>query len=199
MAYPIDFQVDYGNGSRSRGYAVLGIIFLKPLLLLPHLIVMYFVLIITFLGAWIGYWAILFTGRQPDGISNFVVGAMRWSNRMNAWLTSTVDEYPPFGFDDGAYAAQTAVTVDDQPRSRLLRVSGIVGVKFLLALPHLIIVSVLGSVAGIAGWVGFLLIAFTGTLPRGLHDFFVGVLRWSSRTWGWILSLTDEYPAFSLE
>lgn len=201
MAYPIDFTVDYGDGSRNRGYAVLGIIWYvgKVILLIPHLFIMSFLLIVTFLAAWIGYWAILFTGRQPEGISNFITGAMKWNNRIYAWLASTVDDYPPFGFDDGAYAAQTAVTVDAGPRSRLLGASGIVAIKFVLALPHLIIFSVLSSAAVLAGWVGFVVVGFTGTLPKGLHDFFVAVLRWGSRTWGWVLSLTDEYPAFSME
>ncbi|HEX9853696.1 MAG TPA: DUF4389 domain-containing protein, partial [Acidimicrobiia bacterium] len=67
------------------------------------------------------------------------------------------------------------------------------------ALPHLIVVGVLAWAAGIATWIGYWIIAFTGKLPEGLHTFVVGVQRWNSRIIGWIASLTDEYPPFSLE
>jgi hypothetical protein len=200
MTYPIDFQVGYGDGTRNRGYAILGIIwFLKAVLLIPHFIVVAIMGTIAQIAAWVGYWFILFSGRQPDGISKLIAGTFRWSNRTFAWLLSAIDEYPPFRFEDGTYGAQTTITVDGGSRNRLLAAGGIVGIKYLLALPHLIIVSVLASAASVAGWVGFVIIAFNGSLPRGLHDFFIGVLRWSTRSWGWLASLTDEYPPFSLE
>jgi hypothetical protein len=200
MAYPIDLQIDHGDGSRNRGYAILGIIwYLKAVLLIPHLIAATLVGTIAVIAAWFGYWAIALTGRQPAGISNLIAGAIRWNIRMYAWLGSTVDEYPPFGFEDGAHAAQTTVAVDDGPRDRLLGAGGIIGIKHLIAVPHLIIVTALESVAWLAAWVGFVLIGFNGSLPKALHDFIVGVLRWQARVWAWLGSLTDEYPPFSLE
>lgn len=51
----------------------------------------------------------------------------------------------------------------------------------------------------IAAWIGYWAIAFTGVLPRGIHEFLVGVLRWQARTIGWMFSLTDEYPPFSMD
>ena len=83
--------------AQNRLLALLGIIFfLKALLLLPHLIVLYVLNIIAAIVIWIGYWIILFTGRQPAGIHDFVLGVLRWQTRATAWLYSITDRYPPF-------------------------------------------------------------------------------------------------------
>ncbi len=88
---------------------------------------------------------------------------------------------------------------DDGSRSRGLALAGILYfIKGLMALPHLIIVGVLGYAAAIAAWVGFFIVAFTGKLPEGLHDFLVGVNRWNVRVYAWFAGLTDKYPPFSL-
>lgn len=200
MAYPIDVRVDYGDGTRSRGLAVLGIIFfLKVVLLIPHLIALWVMGTVTAVVSWIGYWAILFTGRQPDGIDRIIAGTIRWGTRLYAWIPAATDKYPEFGLDDGPEGAQTSIDVDEGPTNRLLAASGIIGIKFLLAIPHFIVIAVLQWVASIVGWIGFVVILFTGSLPEGMHNFYVGVLRWSARASGWIGSLTDTYPPFQLD
>jgi len=199
--YPINYEVDYGSGERSRGLAVAGILwFLKAVLLLPHLIVMYFLALVTMIAAWIGYFAIAFTGKQPDGITNLIRGTISWGNRILAWIYSTTDEYPPFAFDAPSYPARTSVDGNGHgERSRGWAVAGIFFLKWIAVLPHLIILWALGLAAGIGSWIGFWIIAFTGTLPQGLHDFVAGYQRWATRTYGWLGSLTDEYPPFSLQ
>lgn len=70
----------------------------KWFLVIPHLIVLVF-LSIGALGAAIGAWfAILFTGRYPRGIFDYIEGVMRWWLRVEAYAFLLVtDEYPPFG------------------------------------------------------------------------------------------------------
>ena len=68
--------------------------------MIPHIIVLYFVGIAAGIAAYIAYWAIAFTGIYPEGIFNFVVGALRWSTRTSAWLLSLTDEYPPFALNE---------------------------------------------------------------------------------------------------
>jgi hypothetical protein len=93
--YPIRASAEV-PATNSRLLALIGIIFLKLLLLLPHLIVLYFLQIAAFVVAWVGYWVILFTGRLPDGIHGFITGVQRWNFRINGWLFSLTDRYPPF-------------------------------------------------------------------------------------------------------
>ena len=69
----------------------------KWALAIPHFIVLFFLSIGVFfavVGAW---FAILFTGRYPRGLFDFVLGVLRWWNRVIAYAFALVtDEYPPF-------------------------------------------------------------------------------------------------------
>jgi hypothetical protein len=69
----------------------------KWLLAIPHFIVLFFLWIGVIVAVIIAWFAILFTGRMPRGIFDYVVGVGRWGNRVTAYaLILTTDEYPPF-------------------------------------------------------------------------------------------------------
>ncbi len=69
----------------------------KWLLAIPHYIVLFFLIIAAFFVVIVAWFAILFTGRYPKGMFEFVVGVMRWSLRVSAYAALlTTDEYPPF-------------------------------------------------------------------------------------------------------
>jgi Domain of unknown function (DUF4389) len=89
--YPVRLEVDYDE-NLSRW-----LIFVKWLLIFPHVIVLLFLLIAAYVVVSIAFFAILFTGRYPRGMFDFVIGVMRWTIRVYAyghWLTT--DRYPPF-------------------------------------------------------------------------------------------------------
>ena len=69
----------------------------KWLLAIPHLIVLLFLWIAAFFVVIFAWFAILFTGRYPRGLFDFVVGVGRWTNRVTAYAFVLVtDQYPPF-------------------------------------------------------------------------------------------------------
>jgi hypothetical protein len=69
----------------------------KWLLAIPHYIVLFFLYIGVFFGVIAAWFAILFTGRYPRGLFDFVEGVLRWHNRVVAYaLVLVTDEYPPF-------------------------------------------------------------------------------------------------------
>jgi hypothetical protein len=69
----------------------------KWLLAIPHYIVLLFLFIAAFVCVIIAWFAILFTGRYPRGLFDFLVGIGRWANRVNAYAFVLVtDRYPPF-------------------------------------------------------------------------------------------------------
>ena len=69
----------------------------KWLLVIPHFIVLFFLFIGAFFAVIIAWFAILFTGRYPRGLFDYVVGVGRWALRVSAYATLLVtDRYPPF-------------------------------------------------------------------------------------------------------
>ena len=82
----------------SRGLALLGCILFvgRILALIPVVFVLYFLRIAAFIVAWVLQFAVLFTGRYPEGGHTFVSGYMRLSVRTEAWLLGLTDRYPGF-------------------------------------------------------------------------------------------------------
>jgi hypothetical protein len=73
-------------------------------------------------------------------------------------------------------------------------------VKWLLGIPHFIILAFLWLAAFVVTVVAFFAILFTGKYPKGLFDFNVGVMRWTWRVefWSYGVLATDKYPPFRL-
>jgi Domain of unknown function (DUF4389) len=74
-----------------------GLPLVKWLLAIPHYIVLFFLYIGVFFSVIAAWFAILFTGRYPKGIFEFVEGTIRWHNRVVGYaFTLVTDDYPPF-------------------------------------------------------------------------------------------------------
>ena len=197
--YPVKFEADYPE-SPSRLLALLGVLFwIKGLLLIPHIVVLYVLSIVAFVVAYIGYWAVLITGKYPEGMFNFVYGVQRWGARVESWLYGWSDSYPPFSLDAGDYPARLEIDTPEAP-SRLLALFGVllVFIKMILLIPHIVILGVLGIVAIVVAYIGYWVVLITGRYPQGLFNLITGVQRWEYRTTSWLYGLTDRYPPFSL-
>ena len=72
-------------------------------------------------------------------------------------------------------------------------------VKWLLALPHYLVLLVLGIGVFFAKIIAFFAVLFTRRYPEGIFNFVAGVLRWSWNVTAYVYLLTDRYPPFSLE
>ncbi|HEY7566310.1 MAG TPA: DUF4389 domain-containing protein [Gemmatimonadaceae bacterium] len=139
--------------------------------------------------ALIAWFAILFTGRYPEGLRALVTYYLRWRVRASAYMALLRDEYPPFG--EALYPAELAVDALPNEHNRLS-----VAFRPILLIPQVIVVWLLG----IAWWfitiVAWLAILFTGQYPSAMYRFAVGVLQWTTRVEAYALLLHDEYPPF---
>lgn len=142
-------------------------------------------------GAVISWFAILFTGRQPEDLWKLSSFYLRWRVRAVAYLTLLRDEYPPFG--EGEYGAQLIV---EMPRGERDRVS--VALRLFLAIPHLIVVWLLSIAWAFTTALAWVAILLTGRYPETLYGFAIGVLAWTMRVEAYMLLMRDEYPPFTL-
>jgi hypothetical protein len=140
----------------------------------------------------VSWFAIVFTGRQPKGLRDFIAYYLRWRARAVAYMALLRDEYPPFG--DGEYAAGITFAEAPDTRNRLS-----VGLRLIYVIPHVLVLIFIGIAWLITAIIGWFAILFTGAYPAGLYRFGVGYLRWSLRVEAYLLLMHDEYPPFSLD
>src|SRR4030042_2817135 len=95
--YPLVFDVEYPE-KLSRW-----LIFVKGLLAIPHWIILYALRAVAGAVTVVAWFAILFTGRYPKGLFDFVVGIYRWQHNVNAYVMLMRDEYPPFSLSAGQH------------------------------------------------------------------------------------------------
>jgi len=84
--------------SISRGMTLVRLFFGIFMLPFPWILLI-FLALASFVASFIGWWVILFTGRQPEGIHNFITGFFRWSTRVEIYMANMTDTYPPFSLD----------------------------------------------------------------------------------------------------
>ncbi|MCU1385509.1 MAG: hypothetical protein JWL71_4206 [Acidobacteria bacterium] len=89
--YPIALTFERPDTPRDR--LTVG---LRLLLVIPHAIVLFFVVCAWWVTTIVAWFLILITGRYPQGLYNFGAGALRWLIRVEAYILLLVDDYPPF-------------------------------------------------------------------------------------------------------
>ncbi len=136
---------------------------------------------------------ILFRQKYPRWWFDWNLQLLRFTNRVSAYVLLLRDDYPS---TDAEQAVHLDIDYPDVPRdlNRWLPL-----VKWLLAIPHYIVLFFLSIAAIVAAIVAWFSILFTGSYPPGLFDFVVGVMRWHNRVAGYAFVLaTDRYPPFRL-
>jgi hypothetical protein len=136
---------------------------------------------------------ILFARRYPRWWFDFALELARFGARIGAYVALLTDQYPST-VEEQSVHLQIDYPDVERDLNRWLPI-----VKWLLAIPHYIILCVLAVFAVFAVVFAWFAILFTGRYPRGLFDFVVGVGRWGLRVQAYASVLvTDRYPPFSL-
>jgi hypothetical protein len=170
------------------------------ILVIPHAVVLYVLNLVAEVAAVLSWFAILFTGKDVEGLQGVRVMHQRYMIRAYAYAGFLVEEYPPFAF------ATTGDDPGDVPRLRVDIAPQLEGrnrlttfFRILLVIPHVVVLALLAIGAAVCFVIAFFAVLFTGRWPAGLRDFVVKVFRWSLRLQAYMMLLTDEYPPFSLD
>ncbi len=201
--YPARLDVDYPEEGLDRVRTAFRIVLLIPIVILAGLVSGGFVNADTGDWAWLGgggalflptLLMLLFRRKYPRWWFDWHLELWRFSNRVGAYVLLLRDEYPS---TDETQAVHLDVDYPDAEAdlNRFLPI-----VKWLLAIPHYIVLAVLWVVAIVVTVLAWFAILITGRYPRPMFNFVVGVARWSLRVeaYMWLLT-TDRYPPFRLE
>src|SRR5213080_3980913 len=136
---------------------------------------------------------ILFRQKYPRWWFDWNLQLLRFSNRVTAYIALLDDRYPS---TDEEQSVHLDFPYPDVPTdlNRWLPL-----VKWLLAIPHYVVLFFLDIAALVVVIIVWFAIIFTAHYPRGMFDFVEGVLRWQNRVAGYaFLLVTDRYPPFRL-
>lgn len=136
---------------------------------------------------------ILFRQKYPRWWFDWNVNLLRFTNRVGAYLALMSDRYPS---TDEEQSVHLDIAYPDvrEDLNRWLPL-----VKWLLAIPHYVVLVFLWVGAVVAVVMAWFAILFTGRYPRGLFDYVEGVIRWGIRVTAYAFILTtDRYPPFQL-
>jgi hypothetical protein len=145
-------------------------------------------------GLWVAtLLMIVFRARYPRWWFDFARELTRFGARVGAYALLVTDQYPST-VDEQSVHLEIDYPDVERDLNRWLPL-----VKWLLAIPHYVVLIVLWFAALVAIVIAWFAILITGRFPRGLFDFVVGVGRWSLRVAAYaFLLVTDQYPPFSL-
>jgi hypothetical protein len=203
-SYPVQFAVDYPDRPLNRLTTAF-----RPIVAIPILIVL------ATIGGASAEWGgptrdysvatfggilflptllmMVFRHKYPRWWFDFNLELQRFTNRVGAYVALMHDRYP--STDEQQYVTLDIPYPDaGRDLNRWLPL-----VKWLLAIPHYIVLAFLWLAALFAVIAAWFAILFTGRFPRGLFDFIEGVLRWTNRVEAYVALLaTDQYPPFRL-
>jgi hypothetical protein len=185
--YPVAYEVDYAE-KRSRLTT-----FFRLILVIPWAIVGIFWGLAALVCIVIAWFAIVFTGRYPQGLYDLAAKALRYFTRVNGFALLMTDAWPSFGGDEEPqYPVRAVIAPTPAQYSRwktLLRI-------FLL-IPILVILYFVQLVSRAISILAWLVIVVTGRLPRGIFDVMRFTLAYETRATAYHWLITETYPPFS--
>jgi hypothetical protein len=185
--YPVRYEADYEQ-EQSRA-----ITFFRLILIIPWSIVGSIYGIAAFVVAVIAWFAILFTGRYPQGLYNFNAGVLRFGGRFTAFMLLQTDKWPSFGFEqDPTYPVRVEV---DPPLEKYNRWKTFF--RGILGFPVLIMLSLFQYFYYLASMIAWLHIVFMGRTSGGIHNALTTSIAYQERASAYFLLMTETLPPVS--
>jgi Domain of unknown function (DUF4389) len=188
--YPISYDADVALEGRNRLTS-----FLRYIVAIPWLIVASIYGFVAEIVAVIAWFAIVFTGKYPEGLYNFNAGYLRMISRVYGFEYLLNDEWPPFGGDDAPdYPVRIGIPAPLDEYDRLKT-----GLRLLIGIPVWLLAIVQSIILSVCAVIAWFVILFTGKLPEGLFNPMRSAIAYLTRGTGYFLLLTEDYPPFTYE
>ncbi|MGZ5375748.1 MAG: DUF4389 domain-containing protein [Solirubrobacterales bacterium] len=188
--YPVTYSADIPIEGRNR--LSVG---LRYLFALPVMIVATIFGIGAYLAAFVAWFAIVFTGKYPEGLYDFNAKFVRLASRATSYLNLATDESPPLnGDEDPSYPVQVGTPA---PLAEYDRVK--TGLRLIIGIPVFLLNYVQGIIAGVVSLIAWFAIVFTGKMPEGLVKPLHGAIAYQTKALAYMMLLTEDYPPFSEE
>jgi hypothetical protein len=164
---------------------------LRPILILPWLIIENVWSQLAIVFAVIQWFVILISGRRNGDIQRIQEAYLGFASRAYTWSGLLYDEWPSFA--DNEAGSGTHLTVNTEtPPNRLTNFF-----RLILAIPGIIIAIVFSLVIAVLTLVVWLIIIISGKMPAGLQSFLLKLHRYVIRLNAYVLLMTDRYPAWN--
>jgi hypothetical protein len=189
VSYPVAFEADYAERRKRLSS------FFRLVLAIPHFVLLYIYGIAAGIVVVVAWFAIVITGRYPNGVYDFVASFIRYYTRVLAYAVLLTDSYPRFnGSDDASYPVRMSFAGPLERYSRLKTLF-----RAILAIPIMIlryVMTLLLEIGAVAAW---FIVVITGKMPRGLFDLMVLANSYTARSDAYLFLLTETYPPFQDE
>lgn len=185
--HPIAFSAQYEGDDRNRLT-----VFFRIFILIPWMVLGFFYGIGAFVATIVAWFAILFTGRYPQGLHDFNAGCLRWATRVNGFSSLLTDELPSFGGgEDPDYPIRTLVgpPLEEYDRMKTL-------FRIVLLIPVVILGYVHRLILGACSLIAWFVLVFTANLPGGLYKPMRISSAYVTKSLGYALLLTEDFPPF---
>lgn len=196
--HPVQVVIPPDDGqNRLWGIPLLGVI-IRSLLIIPHAIILIFVVIALYLFLLVNWIPILLFGRMGGLGYTIAGGYLRLALRTGLYAILITGRYPPFGLS-GDHPIQ--VSFDQTETQNRLWGIPFLGVfaRGILLIPHFIVLWFLGLIAAIVVLFSWLPVLINGRQADSVVALVGGIYRWGTRVTAYLLLLTGRYPPFSLD
>jgi Domain of unknown function (DUF4389) len=185
--YPVAYSVQHEEEGRNRLT-----VFFRLILAIPWVIfaaIWGLAVFFTLIASW---FALLFTGRYPEGLYEFHSNFLRFMARVHGWTYLLVDEFPPFnGSPDDAYPVRVAIApaLDSYSRAKVF-------FRLILMIPVYILAYIMSIIVELVAIVAWFVLVFVAKLPEGLYKPMRAANAYLVKAGSFYLLLTEDFPPF---
>ncbi len=188
--YPVSYAAEPAIEGRNRLTT-----FFRYIVAIPWLIVAALYGLVAQFAAFFAWFALVFTGRYPEGLYNFNAGYLRMITRVNSFTYLMTDEFPSFGGEEAPeypIGIGIAPPLDTYSRAKAF-------FRLIIGIPVMILAYIQSLILMVVVFIAWFAVLFTGRFPESLFNPSRSANAYLTRAGAYFLLMTEDWPPFSLD